>query len=275
MIRTNHTLCRRPSRAVFTLIELLVVIAIIAILAAMLLPALSAARERARGTACISNIKQFTLANIMYSADNKVLCPIKNGSDSISWYYGTCIAESSGSKKKYNFTEGGLLHPYCGQGGQVMACPSFAIDRGISDLTASSSMGGIGYNRLTFSSEKIGKSQGDYSISNGETAPESVNIPTDCVMFGECAMVTKGTKYSGTGILVPAGVTISMQGGSKGTGNFLHGSMANFSWVDGHVSSERFLDGITLGDNRVGHFEGSYRYFWQNWTEDNPTPPTE
>jgi prepilin-type N-terminal cleavage/methylation domain-containing protein/prepilin-type processing-associated H-X9-DG protein len=69
------------SRRAFTLVELLVVIAIIGILAGLLLPAVSSAREAARKTQCLSNIRQIAMASLMYEQSFRVLPAALTGRD--------------------------------------------------------------------------------------------------------------------------------------------------------------------------------------------------
>jgi len=104
------------SRKGFTLIELLVVIAIIAILAAILFPVFAQARAKARQASCISNVKQMSLAFMMYVQDYDETFPFWNWGDSNGL---------SGTRTPNHFESFWVnaIYPYVKNGG-VYACPS-------------------------------------------------------------------------------------------------------------------------------------------------------
>src|SRR5512138_3736279 len=77
-------------RAGFTLIELLVVIAIIGILAAMLFPVFARARESARKTQCLANVKNIAIAWNMYLTDYDKFSPSERRAEVIAAFDGTC-----------------------------------------------------------------------------------------------------------------------------------------------------------------------------------------
>lgn len=103
----------RTSGKGFTLIELLVVIAVILILAAILFPVFARARENARRTACLNNIKQLALGLAMYVQDNDERFPVQ---------YATSLWQN-------------ILQPYSHSYG-IMRCPSAPVPQGLAaDVT--------------------------------------------------------------------------------------------------------------------------------------------
>jgi prepilin-type N-terminal cleavage/methylation domain-containing protein/prepilin-type processing-associated H-X9-DG protein len=117
----------------FTLIELLVVIAIIAILASILFPVFAKAREAARSTSCLSNLKQLALAVKMYVDENDGNYPYAHieaanqagDPDWRPWFCGAWTYDSGHEQYIKNETIRGLIDPYVKSAG-MWKCPSDA-----------------------------------------------------------------------------------------------------------------------------------------------------
>jgi prepilin-type N-terminal cleavage/methylation domain-containing protein len=116
-------------RTAFTLIELLVVIAVISILAALLFPVFSRARESARRTSCLSNVRQLGQAFLMYAGDYDETLP--NAADGPEgegrpggWIYFNHFPANDTQTKRGAFEPGsGGLYSYV-KGAQIYVCPS-------------------------------------------------------------------------------------------------------------------------------------------------------
>lgn len=152
----------RSSYKAFTLIELLVVIAIIAILAAILFPVFARARENARRTNCVSNVKQMGLGMMMYAQDYDENIPGRNTFQGRGVGY-NCSSGATGCVLLYDVINNRpyLLEPYL-KNRQIFICPSRPAD-------ASAYRGDYGLNGLLI-----------YGASLA-----SIELPAEMVMFAD------------------------------------------------------------------------------------------
>ena len=220
----------RAGGAGFSLVELLVTMAAIGLLAAILVPALPAAKAAADAAVCRSNLRQLAAANLAYAADHgRYVAAAANiaSNNTIRWHGVREGKAFDGSK--------GPLAPYLGGGGAsawVRRCPGFHPDA----AGFETSCGGYGYNALGVGSELCRPDGGGATVGMPAGA---VAHPAATVMFADAAYLQGNGKKAK---LIEYSFAEPPQFAGGGTPwptiHFRHRGRANVAWADGHVTSE-------------------------------------
>lgn len=221
---------KKARRAAFSLIELLVAVAATALLAAILIPALPAAKAAAEGAVCRSNLRQLAAANLAYAADHGRYVAAAadiEGANSTRWHGVRSGGTFDGAQ--------GPLAPYLGGGGAsawVRRCPGFRPDA----AGFEASCGGYGYNALGVGSELCLPTGGGQTVG---MRPGALAHPAQTVMFADAAyMQGNGAKAKLIEYSFAEPPRFAGGGTPWPTIHFRHRGKANVAWADGHVTAE-------------------------------------